>query len=229
MEPAGAPAVFRVVRSRYREALGNSPRRSVSTPLAAPHRRRAPGAIYARRRLAPRSGVSMDLRVIGEWIDEQEWLETAANVTQAGVKGFFNALGEARRPIKNFLNGTWLGHPLHPVATDIPLGAWTVTLLLDAIENGDRRSGLARAADASLALGLAGAAASAVSGLTDWSDTDARPRRVGMAHAILNVGGTLLFAGSLFSRKKGCRMTGKTLAIAGYLSIITAAYFGGQL
>ena len=46
----------------------------------------------------------MDLRVIGEWIDEQEWLETAAAVTQAGVKGFFNALGEARRPIKNFLN-----------------------------------------------------------------------------------------------------------------------------
>lgn len=171
----------------------------------------------------------MDLRVIGEWIDEQEWLETAADITQAGVKGFFNALGEARRPIKNFLNGTWLGHPLHPVATDIPLGAWTVTLLLDAIENGDRRSGVARAADASLALGLAGAAASAVSGLTDWSDTDARPRRVGMAHAILNVGGTLLFAGSLFSRKTGCRTTGKTLAVAGYLSILTAAYLGGEL
>src|SRR5713101_8195259 len=171
----------------------------------------------------------MDLRVIGEWIDEQEWLETAAAVTQAGVKGFFNALGEARRPIKNFLNGTWLGHPLHPVATDIPLGAWTVTLLLDAIENGDRRSGLSRAADASIALGLAGAAASAVSGLTDWSDTDARPRRVGMAHAILNIGGTLLFAGSLFSRKQGCRGTGKTLAAAGYLSIITAAYLGGEL
>src|SRR6266487_4165408 len=111
MEPAGAPAVFRVVRSRYREALGHSGRQPVSTPLAPSHRHRAPGAIYARRKLARPAGVSMDLRVIGEWIDEQEWLETAADVTQAGVKGFFDALGEARRPIKNFLNGTWLGHP----------------------------------------------------------------------------------------------------------------------
>jgi nitrite reductase/ring-hydroxylating ferredoxin subunit/uncharacterized membrane protein len=172
---------------------------------------------------------AFDLRVIGEWIDEQGWLETAADVTQAGVKSFFNALGDARRPIKNFLNGTWLGHPLHPVVTDIPLGAWTVTLLLDALQNGDRRSGVARAADASLALGLAGAAASAMSGLTDWSDTDARPRRVGMAHAILNIGGTLLFTGSLFWRRRGCRQAGKTLAIAGYLSIIAAAYLGGEL
>jgi len=171
----------------------------------------------------------MDLRVIGEWIDEQEWLETAADLTQGAVKGFFDALGPARRRVKNFLHGTWLGHPFHPVATDIPLGAWTVTLLLDAIENGKDRSGIARAADTSLALGLAGAAAAAVSGLADWSETDARPRRVGMTHAILNVGGTLLFAGSLFSRKSGCRMTGKTLAVAGYLSIITAAYLGGEL
>jgi hypothetical protein len=48
--------------------------------------------------------------------------------------------------------------------TDIPLGAWTATLLLDAI--GDRRgqSPASRAADASLALGLAGAVGSAVTG-----------------------------------------------------------------
>src|SRR5712692_8552171 len=162
----------------------------------------------------------MDLRVIGEWIDEQESLETAADVTQAGVKGFFNALGEARRPVKNFLNGTWLGHPLHPVATDIPLGAWSVTLLLDALEEGNGRGAIARAADTSLALGLAGAAAAAVSGLADWSDTDARPRRVGMAHAMLNVGGTVLFAGSLLSRRNGRRSTGRTLAVAGYLAAI---------
>src|SRR5215813_10345079 len=171
----------------------------------------------------------MDLRVIGEWIDEQEWLEPAADLTQGAVRSFYDALGPARRSVKNFLNGTWLGHPLHPVATDIPLGAWTVTLLLDALENGDGRSGLATAGDASLALGLAGAIASAASGLTDWSDTDARPRREGLLHAMLNVTGTLLFAGSLLSRKAGSRAAGRGLAVAGYLSIIAAAYLGGEL
>src|SRR5262249_5528877 len=171
----------------------------------------------------------MDLRVIGEWIDEQAWLEPAADFTQAAVRGFYNALGPARRRVKNFLHGTWLGHPLHPVATDIPLGAWTVTLLLDALENGDHRSSVARAADASLGLGLFGAVASAVSGLTDWSETDARPRREGLVHAMLNATGTLLFAGSLISRKTGSRAAGKGLAVAGYLSIIAAAYLGGEL
>ena len=67
------------------------------------------------------------------WIDGQGWIEKAAEWVQPIVKSFFDALGPSRRDIKNFLHGTWLGHPLHPVMTDIPLGAWTVTLLLDAL------------------------------------------------------------------------------------------------
>src|SRR5215470_10169211 len=39
----------------------------------------------------------------------------------------------ALRPLKLFLNGTWLGHPLHPLLTDVPIGAWTVAMLLDLI------------------------------------------------------------------------------------------------
>lgn len=171
----------------------------------------------------------MMLRRIGAWIDEQKWLDTTAEVLQPAVRGFFDALGPARRGVKNFLHGTWLGHPLHPVFTDIPLGAWTATLLLDAL--GDRRasSAAARAADATVALGLAGAVGSALTGLTDWSDTDARPRRVGVAHAALNIGATVLFTGSLYSRGKGRRATGRGLAAAGYLATIAAAYLGGEL
>ena len=115
----------------------------------------------------------MDLRLLTDWLDRQGWLESTANVLQPAVKGFFDRLGPARRGVKNFLHGTWLGHPLHPVMTDLPLGAWTVTLLLDAMDDGRGRSGVARAADASVALGLVGAAGSAVTGLTDWSETDA--------------------------------------------------------
>lgn len=173
----------------------------------------------------------MDLRPITDWIDGQRWLETTADVLQPAVKGFFDTLGPARRGIKNFLHGTWLGHPLHPVLTDIPLGAWTATLLLDAMEDRDRDhgSGLARAADASLALGLVGAVGAAITGLTDWGETGARPRRLGVAHAALNSAATLLFAASLGARGRGRRAAGRRLAVTGYLATIAAAYLGGDL
>jgi nitrite reductase/ring-hydroxylating ferredoxin subunit/uncharacterized membrane protein len=172
----------------------------------------------------------MKLRDFYELIADQTWLDEIADVVQPAVQGAFEGLGPARRQVKNALNGTWLGHPLHPVLTDIPIGAWTVTVLLDAMD-GDRgaRKGLRRAADASLVLGLAGAVGAAVTGLTDWSDTDARPRRTGMAHALLNVGATLLFTASYFSRRRGNRSSGKALALAGIATASAAAYIGGEL
>jgi len=171
----------------------------------------------------------MDLGGITSWLDKQDWLDSAADRLQPAVRGFFDALGPARRRVKNFLHGTWLGHPLHPGLTDVPLGAWTATLVLDSLGDRRGRGGLERASDASLALGLAGAVCSAITGLTDWSETDARPRRVGMAHAFLNVGATVLFAGSLLSRGRGSRGAGRRLAMAGYLAVMAAAFLGGDL
>jgi nitrite reductase/ring-hydroxylating ferredoxin subunit/uncharacterized membrane protein len=177
----------------------------------------------------------MNLRDLYENLGDQPWLDGIADVVQPAVRGFFDALGPARRSVKNFLHGTWLGHPLHPVITDLPIGAWTTTLLLDALDSGDDgrdrggRAGLRRAADASLALGLAGAIGSAVTGLTDWSETDSRPRRVGVAHALLNSSATLLFAASLVSRRRGRRSAGRSLAVTGYLAACAAGYLGGEL
>ena len=65
--------------------------------------------------------------------------------------------------IRNFLNGTWLGEPLHVVLTDIPIGAWTVTILCDALDSNRRRK-FSLAAETSLAIGLLGAAGAAVTG-----------------------------------------------------------------
>ena len=173
----------------------------------------------------------MKLRDFYELLADQKWLDGIADVVQPAVQGAFDGLGPARRQVKNALNGTWLGHPLHPVLTDIPIGAWTVTVLLDAMDagGGSGSKGLRRASDASLLLGLAGAAGAAVTGLTDWSDTDARPRRTGMAHALLNTGATLLFAASFFSRRRGNRTAGKVLALAGLATASASAYIGGEL
>ena len=171
----------------------------------------------------------MDRTGIVPWLDSNEWLDTTAQAVQQTVGRVFDALGPAGRQVKNVLHGTWLGHPLHPALTDIPLGAWTATVMLDAVAERTGNAGIARASDAALELGLVGAVGAAVTGAADWKDTDARPRRVGLPHAALNVGATLLFGGSLICRAVGNRAAGRALAATGYLVAAAAAYLGGEL
>ncbi|MEP6768510.1 MAG: DUF2231 domain-containing protein, partial [Acidobacteriota bacterium] len=171
----------------------------------------------------------MILRDLYRAVGDQTWLDGVSDALQPAVRGFFDGLGPARRVVKNALHGTWLGHPLHPVLTDIPIGAWTATVLLDALDDGRDRRGLHRAADATAVLGLAGAIGSAVTGLTDWSETDGRPRRIGAAHALLNSTATLLFAASLVSRSRGRRGTGRGLALGGLFLVAAAGFLGGEL
>jgi hypothetical protein len=64
-------------------------------------------------------------------------------------KAFDNA-GPSGQAVKNFLNGTWLGEPLHLVLTDVPIGAWTTALVFDALEMATHRDAFGTAADALL-------------------------------------------------------------------------------
>jgi hypothetical protein len=63
--------------------------------------------------------------------------------------------------LRNFLNGTWLGEPLHVVLTDLPVGAWTVAMVFDLLDLVLDRREFASAADASIGIGLVGAAGAA--------------------------------------------------------------------
>src|SRR5947199_10042093 len=104
-------------------------------------------------------------------LESQDWLEPAEEAVRDAVNTAFEAGGPAGKTGQNALNGVWLGHALHPVLTDIPVGAWTTAVVLDCIEaNGGTRRGFGDAVDATIAVGLAGAAAAAVTGLTDWKD-----------------------------------------------------------
>src|SRR5213078_398283 len=118
--------------------------------------------------------------------------------------------------IRNFLNGTWLGEPLHVVLTDVPIGAWTVAIAFDVLDLIRARRQFALAADTSIAIGLVGAAGTAVTGVTDWSDVDPPARRLGLIHALLNIGATTLFTTSLILRKGKSRTNGRIAAVCGY-------------
>jgi nitrite reductase/ring-hydroxylating ferredoxin subunit/uncharacterized membrane protein len=131
--------------------------------------------------------------------------------------------------VRNFLNGTWLGEPLHVVLKDIPIGAWTVAMVFDALALIRSRPEFALAADTSVAIGLVGAAGAAATGLVDWSDVDPPARRTGLIHGLLNIGATGLFATSLVLRMKKSRTQGRIASTLGYALMSYAAHLGGQL
>jgi nitrite reductase/ring-hydroxylating ferredoxin subunit/uncharacterized membrane protein len=131
--------------------------------------------------------------------------------------------------LRNFLNGTWLGEPLHVVLTDVPVGAWTAAMIFDLLGLILHRKELALAADVSIGIGLAGAAGAAVTGATDWSDVDPPARRLGLVHGLLNLGGTAIFATSLVLRRKKSRRSGFIVSALGYAVMGYAAHLGGKL
>jgi nitrite reductase/ring-hydroxylating ferredoxin subunit/uncharacterized membrane protein len=161
-------------------------------------------------------------------VERQQWLEPVESGLQKAVSSAYRSTGTPGRKIENFLHGVWLGHPLHPVLTDIPLGGFTAALVLDIAEASGSK-GVARGADIALEVGLAGAAGSAVTGLTDWHVTDGDARRVGVVHGLLNLTAAGLYLASLLQRKRGNRPAGRALAFAGFAISGAAAWLGGHL
>lgn len=131
--------------------------------------------------------------------------------------------------IRDLLNGTWLGEPLHAALKDVPIGAWTAAMTFDALDLIQNRREFSLAADISVAIGLVGALGAAVTGITDWSDVDPPARRLGFIHGLLNVGVTALFATSLIFRKKKLRSGGRISAVLGYALLSWSAHLGGKL
>nr|HET6903158.1 Rieske 2Fe-2S domain-containing protein [Ktedonobacteraceae bacterium] len=167
--------------------------------------------------------------IIGEYVENQTWLDVLSNPFQSWLLKLFGQPGEPNRKIKNMLNGTWLGHAIHPMLTDIPLGAWTGTTLLDIAALAGENKDIENSADLTLVLGLLGAGGAAVTGITDWSDLDGTDRRVGMMHGLLNGSITVMYLVSLIMRRTGQRRAGVALSTLGYLTSLFSAYLGGEM
>jgi nitrite reductase/ring-hydroxylating ferredoxin subunit/uncharacterized membrane protein len=155
-----------------------------------------------------------NLRLAKQLADLSEPLDEVAEPVQEAVKA-------VPKPVRDLLDGVWLGNPLHPALTDVPIGAWTAALALDFVGS--------RSADDALAVGIVAAVPTAVTGLNDWSHLKDDERRIGTVHALVNTMGLALNVASLVARRDGHRTLGRVLSGIAYAGTAFSAHLGGHL
>jgi nitrite reductase/ring-hydroxylating ferredoxin subunit/uncharacterized membrane protein len=196
------------------------------------------GGADASRRTRQVIGPRRPRRRFGRCVDGNDWrmslrfarrlggrvsfLDPVADALQAGLTSLPKA-------VRSALDGVWLGVPLHPALTDVPLGSWTAAAALDAFDlvASDRR--FADAADTALTVGVLGAVPAAATGLNDWSWLRGDAKRIGTVHALLNSTSLALNVASLVLRRRGARGTGRALSAAAYGGALISAHLGGIL
>ena len=153
-----------------------------------------------------------------ERLENAEKLDRVASKVRPVITGALR-----NRAVKDALHGVWLGHPLHPMLTDVPVGTWTSAALLDLMPN----SGKAPAR--LITVGLVAAAPTAAAGWADWSALHPQQARVGLVHASANVGAIGLYLLSLRARRRGHVASGRLLGWLGLASVGVGGAIGGHL
>lgn len=166
------------------------------------------------------SEASVTMRTLIQKIGRAKELDAPA----AAVTGWVKATTGSKR-VKNALSGSWLGHQLHPMLTDLPIGAWGAAVALD-LTGGEESAPAARRL---VGLGILASAPTAISGAADWSDTIGADRRVGFIHAASNAAASVLQASSWLARRRGHRGAGIVLSLLGLSLTLGSAYLGGHL
>ncbi|MCM4081651.1 Rieske 2Fe-2S domain-containing protein [Paractinoplanes hotanensis] len=123
--------------------------------------------------------------------------------------------------LRDTLHGVWIGHALHPVLVQVPVGAFISAGVLDLLP------GQRRASTVLIAVGTAGVAPAVAAGWTDWSQMTKDKQRVGLVHAAANVAAVGLYTASLVARLRG--RSGRALSYAGLSVAGLGAYLGGHI
>ena len=144
-----------------------------------------------------------------------------------GLRGVYRALAA---PVDSWsrsdlLRSGLVGHALHPLLTDVPIGCWTAATALD-LRGRDEDRGASRWL---VAAGLAAAGPTALTGLAEYARTGPEVQRVGSVHAALNVVATTLYLASYVARTRGRHGLGVLAALAGAAATGASGYLGGHL
>jgi nitrite reductase/ring-hydroxylating ferredoxin subunit len=150
------------------------------------------------------------------WLDSRSWVATASTLISAAVMPAYRRVRP--RWILDLLHGSrWLGHAVHPAASDLPIGFWSGGVVLYAFGNihGARTLTIA---------GLCASAFAIITGLADWAVTDGRDKRMATVHGLLNVIATSMCAGSLVAYQVLGPALAFGLLTAGLAVTLGAAY-----
>src|SRR6201992_213230 len=163
-----------------------------------------------------------------ELIDNWGWIRTL-NDQLTAVLGPWRERHQGNPVLELMHGGRWLGHPLHPALSDLPIGLWAGALILDVTDHDPApRSGIEPAALFSAA-GIAAAGAAAATGVVDWTVSDDQDRRLGLFHGVLNTAALGLQGVSLAARLTGHKRSAQALGATSLAVTGVAAYFGGHL
>ena len=162
----------------------------------------------------------------------QRFSERLSDRLQDMIKVVIGSNRKPPRRLKSFLNGTWFGHPLHPVITDVPITAWILTAIFDLIWLISHTTWAGYGAFVAVIVGLFGALGAIATGLTDWSDTYGSERSIGFTHALFNASATILYLVSFILRLIAGPGDGIAAAILGFVGLVCvlyAGYLGGEM
>jgi nitrite reductase/ring-hydroxylating ferredoxin subunit/uncharacterized membrane protein len=164
--------------------------------------------------------------------ERQPFAERFSDSLQNVIKVLVGSNRKPPRLLRSLLNGTWFGHPLHPLLTDVPVTSWVLTAIFDVIWLISHTTWAAYGGFVSVIVGLLGALGAFATGLTDWSDTYGAERRVGLNHALYNTIATTLYIISFILRLLAGPGDGIAAAIIGFVGLMSvsyAAYLGGDM
>ena len=162
------------------------------------------------------------------WVDQLGWLRAVNDWLTAALVPF-RERHQDNLALELMHGGRWVGHPLHPALSDLPIGLWTGAMVLDITDRSpDPGPGLDAAGMLSAA-GIVASCATALTGLSDWTVSNEQDRRVGLFHGLLNTVALGLQCASLGTRMTGHRSTARALGAASLTVTGAAAYLGGHL
>ena len=165
----------------------------------------------------------------GKRLDTIPGFKDYAEQVSRGLHGIVLKGGFPLRRMVDVLHGTWLGHPLHSVLTDVTIGAWMFGSLMDLLSLTRKGRGASRAADRLIAIGTVSAVPTALSGMTDFSTIPRGALTTGATHGLLNSLALALYGLSIWGRRNGRRPLAMVLSGMGAGVLLISGWLGGEL
>jgi nitrite reductase/ring-hydroxylating ferredoxin subunit/uncharacterized membrane protein len=163
-------------------------------------------------------------RALTRLMDSQgAWTKPLGDLAFRFLHWFFGLMP----PVRDLLVGRWLGHPMHAVLTDAPIGILFLVIVFDALS-------MPEAAFWALGIGILAMLAAALAGFADYADTDGKARERATLHSTLMLVGLVVYLVSFVIRAGNGPVAAASgpapwVSVLAFLILTAGAYVGGDV